>query len=137
VVKVSSHKAASPPHVDGSMVFARWRQCTPHIHRKPKMVAMATSLKNIDPENPPPIIKQRVARYHTTEKQKVFAMATSLMCRYRQYVHSVGRPLKPSFITNCVVAVVDTKPVNSSFSPKNGCHGNDPLTLDLGHVFIG
>ena len=24
-------KAASPPHVDGSIVFTRWRQCAPHL----------------------------------------------------------------------------------------------------------
>ena len=31
VVKVIWHKAASVPHVDGSVVCARWRQCAPHI----------------------------------------------------------------------------------------------------------
>jgi len=29
VVKVTWHKAASPPHTDGSIVFARWHQCSP------------------------------------------------------------------------------------------------------------
>ena len=29
------HKAASPPHMHSSVVFARWRQCVP-IYRKPK-----------------------------------------------------------------------------------------------------
>jgi len=29
VVKVIWHKAASPPHMDGSVAFARWRQCNP------------------------------------------------------------------------------------------------------------
>ena len=24
-------KAASPPHIDGSVVFVRWRQCAPHL----------------------------------------------------------------------------------------------------------
>ena len=33
VVKVIWHKSASPPHTDGSVVFARWRQCTPHIQK--------------------------------------------------------------------------------------------------------
>jgi len=33
--------------------------------------------------------------------------------------------------------MVHTKPVNSNFSPKIGCHGNDPLTLNLGYVFNG
>ena len=31
VIKVIWHKAASPPHTDGSVVFFRWRQCAPHI----------------------------------------------------------------------------------------------------------
>jgi len=31
VVKVIWHKAASPPHMDGSVVLFRWRQCAPHI----------------------------------------------------------------------------------------------------------
>jgi len=29
MVKVISHKAASPLHAGGSIVFARWRQCAP------------------------------------------------------------------------------------------------------------
>jgi len=29
VVKVIWQQAAKPPHMDGSMVFARWRQCAP------------------------------------------------------------------------------------------------------------
>ena len=33
------------------------------------------------------------------------------------------------FITNCLVTVVHTKPVNSNFSPKIGCHGNVPQHL--------
>ena len=33
------------------------------------------------------------------------------------------------FITNCLVHVVHTKPVNSNFSPKIGCHGNVPQHL--------
>ena len=47
MVKVIWHKAASPPHMDRSVVFARWRQCAPHIN--PKMVAMATSLSTAGP----------------------------------------------------------------------------------------
>jgi len=31
VVKVLWHKAASPPHMDGSVVFARLCQCAPHL----------------------------------------------------------------------------------------------------------
>jgi len=27
----SSKKAALPPHMDGSIIFARWRQCAPHL----------------------------------------------------------------------------------------------------------
>ena len=72
VVKVIWHKAASPPHMDGSVVFLTWRQCAP----QPKMVAMATSLRtsksvmsssdSLTPK-PTPRIKQCVASYHTTE----------------------------------------------------------------------
>jgi len=29
--KVIWRKAASPPHTDGSVVFAGWRQCAPHV----------------------------------------------------------------------------------------------------------
>ena len=32
VVKVIWEKAASPPHMDGSIIFARWRQCAAHPH---------------------------------------------------------------------------------------------------------
>jgi len=31
VVKVIWHKATSPPNMDGSVVFTRWRQCAPRI----------------------------------------------------------------------------------------------------------
>ena len=31
VVKVIWQRAASPPHKNGSMVFARWRQCASHL----------------------------------------------------------------------------------------------------------
>jgi len=33
VVKVIWHKAASPPHMDGSVVFFRWRRCAPRPTR--------------------------------------------------------------------------------------------------------
>ena len=36
VVKVIWHKAASPPHTDGSVAFASWRQCAPHIQKAKK-----------------------------------------------------------------------------------------------------
>jgi len=35
---------------------------------------------------------------------------------YRQYLYSVSRPLKPTSITNRLVTIVHTKPVNSNFS---------------------
>jgi len=31
VIKVIWHKAGSPPHMDGSVVFSRWRQCALHL----------------------------------------------------------------------------------------------------------
>jgi len=33
------------------------------------------------------------------------------------------------FVTNCPANIVHTKPVNSNFSPKIGCHGNVPQHL--------
>ena len=33
VIKLIWHKAASSPHTAGSVVFARWRQCAPHLMR--------------------------------------------------------------------------------------------------------
>jgi len=38
---------------------------------------------------------------------------------------------------SCLVTITHTKAVNSNFSPKIGCYGNDPLSLNLGYVFIG
>jgi len=61
-----------------------------------------------------------------TESQKMVATATSL--RYRvSAISAFCRPTThtPS-ITNRLVAIVHTKPVNSNFSPKTGCHGNVP-----------
>ena len=31
VISNLTYKSASPPHIDGSVVFARWRQCAAHI----------------------------------------------------------------------------------------------------------
>jgi len=53
-------------------------------------------------------------------------MATSLRCRVPA-ISAFCRPTNqrhPPYITNCLVAIVDTNPVNSNFSPKIGCHGN-------------
>jgi len=47
---------------------------------------------------------------------------------YRQYLHSVDNHSNP-LITNCLVNIVHTKPVNSNFSSKIGCHGNVPQHL--------
>jgi len=41
------------------------------------------------------------------------------------------------FITNCLVTIVKTKPINSNYTPNIGYYGNDPLTLNLDYVFIG
>ena len=35
-----------------------------------------------------------------------------------QYLHSVSRPLKPPSITNCLVAIIHTKPVMENCVPK-------------------
>ena len=53
-------------------------------------------------------------------------MTTSLRCRVSA-ISGFCRPITqtPS-ITNCLVAIVHTKPVNSNISPKIDCHGNVP-----------
>jgi len=57
-------------------------------------------------------------KLYPIESQKVVAMATSLSGRvYRQYLYSVGRPLKPPSITNRLVAIVHTKPVMTILVP--------------------
>ena len=78
--------ATLPPHTDGSVVFARWRQCTP-IYRKTKMIATAMS----------------------------FSCRVSAICAF--YRPTTQTPS----ITNCLVAVIHTKPVIAI-----GRHGNDP-----------
>jgi len=52
-------------------------------------------------------------------------------------IYILSTTTQTPFVTNCLVTIVHTKPVNSSFSPKIGYHGNDPLTLNLAYVFIG
>jgi len=42
VVKVIWHKSASLPHMDGSVVFAKWRQCPPHIRDVNETLAYET-----------------------------------------------------------------------------------------------
>ena len=83
VVKVIWHEAASLPHVDGSVVFARWRQCAPHIQKA----------KNGCHGNVPWC---RIS-------------AISAFCRL-----STQTPL----ITNCLVAIVHTKPIIAILVPK-------------------
>jgi len=51
------------------------------------------------------------------ERQKWLPWQHPLGARYRQYLQSVGRPLNPP-ITNCVVAIVLTKPVIAILVPK-------------------
>jgi len=113
VVKVIWRKAASPPHMDGSVVFFRWRQCapvTPYIESQkwlpwqhPLEPQNPLCLHRIAwPRKPTHRIKQRVAAYHTTKviaHQKVkwgWHMATSLIgAGYRQYLHSVDDHSNP------------------------------------------
>ena len=52
------------------------------------------------------------------------AIATSLRCRVSAVSAFCRLTTQTHFITNCLFAVVYTKPVNSNFSPKIGCHGN-------------
>jgi len=51
------------------------------------------------------------------ERQKMFAMATSLSFSVSAISAFVGRPLKPS-INNCLVAIVHTKQVIAILVPK-------------------
>jgi len=45
VVKGIWHKAASPRHMDGSVVFARWRQCAPYIQKAKKWLPRQRPLR--------------------------------------------------------------------------------------------
>jgi len=53
-------------------------------------------------------------------------MATSLRCRVLAISAFCRSTTQTPSITNCLVAIVHTKPVNSNFSPQIGCHGNVP-----------
>ena len=55
-------------------------------------------------------------------------MATFLRCRVSAISVFCQPTTQTPSITNCTGAIVHTKPVNSNFSPKIGCHGNDPYT---------
>jgi len=53
------------------------------------------------------------------ESQKWLPWQRPLGVGYQQYLHCVGRPLNPPPpITNCLVVIVHTKPVNSNIVPK-------------------
>ena len=52
---------------------------------------------------------------HSSQTIKWLPWQPSLVAGYRQYLHSVSRPLKPLSITNRLVAIIHTKPVNSNF----------------------
>ena len=143
VIKVIWHKAASPPHTNGSVVFARWRQCAPHTYKAKKWWSWLPWQHPLEPRNrlwlhqidwprkPTPNIVPLANSYHTTaviahRKPKVVAMTTSLRCKVSA-ISAVCRPTTqtPS-ITNCPVAIVHTKSVKYNFSPKNWCRGNVP-----------
>jgi len=74
---------------------------------------------------------KRVTSYHTTEV--IAHRKAKGGCHGR--VQSIGNicilstTSQTPFITNCLVTIVHTKPVNSNFSPKIGCHGNVPQHL--------
>jgi len=53
-----------------------------------------------------------------TESQKWLPWQHPLGAGYRQYLHSAGQPLKLPSITNCLVAIVHTKPVIAILVPK-------------------
>ena len=58
-------------------------------------------------------------------------MATSLRCRVSAFgnICILSMTTQTHFITNCLVTIVHTMPVNSNFSPKIGCRGNVPQHL--------
>jgi len=60
------------------------------------------------------------------ESQKMVAVVTSPMCRVSAISTFCQLTTQIPSITNCLVAIVHTKPVNSNFSSKVGCHGNVP-----------
>jgi len=59
------------------------------------------------------------------EAKKWLPWQPPLVAGYRQYLHSVGRTLKPPSITNRIVVIIH-KDSCSDFSPKICCHGNVP-----------
>jgi len=97
------------------------------------MVAMATSLRtsksamsssdSLTPK-PTPRIKQCVASYHTTE-----VIAHCHRCKVSAISAFCQPTTQTPSISNCLVTMVHTMPVNSNFSPKIGCHSNVPQHL--------
>ena len=133
-------KAASPPHMDGSVVFARWRQCAPHIYKAKKMVVVAISLKTLKSamsssnsltQKIHHRIKQRAASYHSTEV--IAHQKPKSGCHINVlYVQGIG---------NICILLADHsnllhnqlpssyrchKASYSKLRPKIGCHGNVP-----------
>ena len=79
-------------------------------------------------------------RLQPIENQKMVAMTMwqhPLVAGYQQYLHFVGRLLKPPSITNHIVAIIHTKPVIANCIPKlvamatslstSGCPTHDSL----------
>jgi len=99
------------------------RKSTPRIKQRvdsyhtTKVVANETSYSKLRP-------KSGYRSYSPSKAKKWLPWQRSLGAGYRQYLHSVGRPLKYPSITNYLGAIIHTKPVNSIFSPKIGCHGS-------------
>jgi len=53
-------------------------------------------------------------------------MATTLRCKLSAIPAFCQPTTQTPSTTKCLVAIIHTKPINSNFSPKTGCHGNDP-----------
>jgi len=121
----------------GSVVFARWRQCAPHIESQKRLpwqrpLESQNCLclhRTASPRKPTPRIKQRVISYHTTEviahQKPSSGCHSNVQSIGNTYILSANHSNPPS-ITNCLVAINHTKPAKSNFSPKIGCHCNDP-----------
>ena len=79
MVRVIWHKAASPPHTGGSMVFASWRQCAPHpTHAS---LGPSESTSQTAPRSVQPFLHSSRRRDHTRTLQWATAFPSKLLIR--------------------------------------------------------
>jgi len=76
VVKVASHKTASPPQTDGSIVFTRWRQCAFPCGQNWRQLANTIELV-LPSVNPSPKSKWQIDQFiHSCTDQLQWAVLT-------------------------------------------------------------